>query len=243
MPVAALILGLLQAATLPPGVVTRAIDQPVVHANDSWHYKNTIEQQGHFTESHDESTVVRTQADAILLRIHMLDSPLQPTEVLVGDDWARRRSVDGQEIVVNRPFAFPLVAGKTWALDYRETDPNRNLSSERWEIHYQVVDVEPVTVPAGTFDAVKIEATGRWTGTLANAVTGIATTRSDEQGVAVTNRLDRQTPHDATGRLYKAFWYVPAVKRAVKVVEEVYSSNGTRTESRTSELESYAVAR
>lgn len=242
MAVVALMVEMLEAAMVLSGSAAQPAIQPTVHVSDSWHYKNTVEKQGHFTESHDESTVVRTQSDAILLRIHMVDSPLQPTEVLVGNDWSRRRSVDGQELVVNRPFAFPLVAGKTWALDYRETSPNRNLSSERWEINYKVVDAEQVTVPAGTFNAVKIEAFGRWTGTLANAVTGIATTRSDEQGIAVTSRLDHQAPRGATGRLYKAFWYVPEVKRAVKVVEETYDSNGLRTESRTSELESYRVA-
>ncbi len=236
-----LILAQTAAAALTP-VVSLPVGQPLLHSEDSWRYKNTSEQQGRFAETHDDSTIVRTQADAIVLRVRASDSPLQPTEVLVGTDWSRFRSIDGQETVVNHPFDFPLTLGKTWTVDYRETNPNRNFSTEHLITTYKVVGLERVTVPAGTFDAIKIEANGRWTATLANAETGVATTRSDMHGVAVTNRLDRQLQHDATGRLYKAFWYSPVAKRAVKVVEEAYNSAGTRSDSRTSELESYKVA-
>lgn len=237
-----IVLGLVQAsiAAPVPAAGLPAV-QPALHADDTWRYKNSTELKGRFGETHDESTVVRTQADAVLLKVHALDSPLQPTELLVGSDWSRFRSVDGREQVVNRPFSFPLTTGKTWTVDFSESNPNRNLSNEHWVTNYKVVGVERVTVPAGTFDAIKVEATGQWTATIAQAVTGIATTRSDAQGVAVANRIDRQSPHDATGRIYKAFWYVPAVKRAVKIVEESYDSGGARSESHISELESYKV--
>ncbi|QYE35192.1 hypothetical protein KZX46_04060 [Polymorphobacter sp. PAMC 29334] len=242
MSIALIVLSLLEASAVSGPALGLPASRPTVHADDIWRYKNSIELRGRFSETHDERSVVRTQADAIVLKVHASDSPLQPTELLVGSDWSRFRSVDGHEQVVNRPFDFPLTAGKTWTVDYSESNPNRLLTTEHWVTTYKVVGVERVTVPAGTFDAVKIEATGNWTATLARAVTGVATTRSDAQGVAVANRIDRQQPRDATGRIYKAFWYVPAVKRAVKIVEETYDSGGLRSESRTSELESYKVA-
>lgn len=243
MPTALILLLLAASQPMMPGSLAgQPFEKPVLHAGDQWHYKNMVEQQGRFSETHDESTIVRTQADALVLKIHAMESPLQPTEVIMGDDWSRFRSIDGHEQVVNRPFSFPLTTGKSWTVDYRETNPNRNFSSEQYVTTYRVTGVERITVPAGSFDAVKIEATGRWTAALAPVVTGSATTRSDVQGVAVTNRLDRQLPGEATGRLYKAFWYAPAVKRAVRVVEESYNSGGIRTESRTSELESYKLA-
>ena len=46
-------------------------------------------------------------------------------------------------------------------------------------------------------------------------------------------------PVPATGRTYKAFWYVPEVGRWVKSVEEYYSSNGVRNERYTTEVESF----
>ena len=53
---------------------------------------------------------------------------------------------------------------------------------------------------------------------------------------------NRIVPSTASGRLYKAFWYVPAVKRWVKSVEEYYSANGQRTSSYRDELVSFNTA-
>lgn len=230
---------LFAAAPLP---VPLRVDAPAVHADDSWRYKNTVELQGRFSETHDESSVVRTEGDALLLRTRQVDSTLQPVEVLVGSDWARFRSVDGREQVINRPFAFPLTTGKTWRVDYAEGNPTRQHASEHVTITYRVVGPERVTVAAGAFDAVKVEAIGTWAAAIAPALNGEITTRADAQGAAVTNRIDRQLPGLTTGRLYKAFWYVPAVRRAVKVVEEYYSATGVRSESRVAELESFHLS-
>ena len=52
----------------------------------------------------------------------------------------------------------------------------------------------------------------------------------------------RASPVVATGRLYKAFWYVPEIGRWVKSDEEYYGSNGVRTQRFTSELESFKHA-
>jgi hypothetical protein len=49
------------------------------------------------------------------------------------------------------------------------------------------------------------------------------------------------TPQTATGRLYKAFWYVPEIKRYVKSVEEYYNAGGVRNERYTEELDSFKV--
>ncbi len=231
-----LVLGLVLAASLP---VADHADAPALRAGDSWRYKNITELQGKFSETHDESSVERLEGDVVLLRVHQVDSTLQPTEVLVGTDWARSRSVDGKEQVVNRPFDFPLVPAKTWTVEYSEDEPNRNLAHERFAINYRVVGTEQVTVPAGTFSAIKIEATGRWTATTAPSTTGVAVTRSDDQGAAVVNRVDRRNAREVTGRLYKAFWYAPEVKRAVKMVEEFYNTAGQRSERRESDLEAF----
>jgi hypothetical protein len=44
-----------------------------------------------------------------------------------------------------------------------------------------------------------------------------------------------------SGRTYKAFWYVPEVRRWVKSVEEYYGSGGVRNERYTAELESFKL--
>ena len=46
-------------------------------------------------------------------------------------------------------------------------------------------------------------------------------------------------PHTVSGRIYRAYWYVPDIKRYVKSVEESYNSSGFRTYRLTEELDSY----
>jgi hypothetical protein len=48
-------------------------------------------------------------------------------------------------------------------------------------------------------------------------------------------------PTTVSGRTYKAFWYVPDVKRWVKSDEEYYNANNVRTERYADELEAYKV--
>ena len=55
---------------------------------------------------------------------------------------------------------FPLVAGKTW-----KSHDLWQKAAGAWgheDLDYTVAGVETITVPAGTFDAVKIEANGWW---------------------------------------------------------------------------------
>ena len=45
-----------------------------------------------------------------------------------------------------------------------------------------------------------------------------------------------------SGRTYRAFWYVPELKRWAKAVEEYYGANGVLMERTSSELESFKLA-
>lgn len=47
---------------------------------------------------------------------------------------------------------------------------------------------------------------------------------------------------EQTGKTYKAFWYVPAVGRWVKSVEEYYDANGMRNARYSNELVSFKRA-
>jgi hypothetical protein len=55
-------------------------------------------------------------------------------------------------------------------------------------------------------------------------------------------QTNRATPQTVTGRLYKAFWYVPSVKRWIKTDEEYFNTSGARSEVSSDELESYKLA-
>lgn len=186
--------------------------------------------------------MVRAGEASILLSQRPAGSTLPPKEQMVGADWSRMRSVNGHETVVNRPLNFPLRTGRTWTVNYTENNPNRQHSSEHWKFQYRVIGWEDVTVGATTYHAVKIEADGEWQATLAPAVAAVSGSRVDGQGTTSTVQTNRVVPQTFSGRGYKAFWYVPAVKRWVRSVEELYDPNGTRIERSSEELESYKVA-
>lgn len=167
---------------------------------------------------------------------------MPPREQLIGPDWSRFRSVNGHETVVNKPLSFPLSIGKTWVVEYTEDHPNRQHSSEHIRTTYRVTGWEDVTVPAGTFHALKIEADGEWSAAIAPALAAVSGARLDAQGTTTVMQTNKIGAAIFTGRTYKAFWYVPAVKRCVKVVEEVYDPNGVRNQRYSDELESYKVS-
>jgi hypothetical protein len=58
----------------------------------------------------------------------------------------------------------------------------------------------------------------------------------------MVTQTQKTTATPVSGRTYKAFWYVPEVKRWVKSVEEYYAASGVRSERYTSELESVRLA-
>lgn len=231
-------LALIAAPLAASGQPVRA---PHVLPGETWTYQVTVEGRGGWRQTREELTAVRAYPSKIVLSRKAAGSDMPPTEVMVGGDWSRVRSVNGRETVVNRPFAFPLNPGKSWKVEYTEQHPNRFHISEHWEHTYRVVGLEDVTVPAGTFRALKVEADGIWQAESAPALTSAGGTRLDASGATTILQTQRTAPGIVSGRTYKAFWYVPAVKRWVKSVEEYYDSNGVRSEAYTYELESYGV--
>ena len=110
------------------------------------------------------------------------------------------------------PFAWPLLAGKTWDTTYSHTDYGYGRSWPDARSHVSVVALEAVTVPAGTFQVYRIEYKG-----------GIGTASSG-------GRRDPGSPGFETNDVY---WYAPAAKLVVKsVVRRVgthYAGSGWTT--------------
>ncbi len=218
------------------------IAAPVVGRDDTWTYVHTTEDRAGWHQTRIETTVMRAGAEAIAISSKPAGSTMPPTETLTGPDWSRISSVNGHETLINRPFAFPLSIGKTWTVEYSENQPNRQHSSEHFRTVYKVIGWEDVTVPAGTFHAVKIEADGEWSAVMAPGISNLSGSRADGQGATTVMQTNRIAPAAISGRTYKAFWYVPAVKRWAKSVEEYYNTDNVRNERYTDELESYKAA-
>jgi hypothetical protein len=217
---------------------------PAVREKDAWAYVETYERPpGVWRQTHSELSVVHVMDDAIAISTHQVGDSATPQERMLGRDWSRFRSIGGKEVVVNRPVAFPLDVGKSWDLQYLDDAPsNHTHKTETITEHYRVVGLEDVDVPAGHFHAYKIEVNGHWTAEVATGATAVAVAHADARGSSTETAAVRPMHGAVEGRLYKAFWYVPEVRRWVKSVEEYYDANGNRNERFTAELESWRPA-
>jgi hypothetical protein len=219
------------------------VNAPTVKAGDTWTYKTTTEKSpSGWNQTRDETTVSRVTSSSIYYTIKPSGSTQPEKELFAGTDWSRVRDIEGKETVINRPLSFPLAAGKVWEVHYTEQHPNAKFKSEDWSSKYTVVGYESIEVPAGKFNALKIEAEGRWTAELEPAQTVVQGAQTNADGTSMTTQVQKTTDRTVSGRTYKAFWYVPEVKRWVKSVEEYYGSGGVRNERYTGELESFKLA-
>lgn len=222
----------------PVLAAAQSADAPVIKSGDQWTYQTTIETgPSGWKQTHDTFTVVRTTASNIYFTVQAKGAPTGPIEVIAGADWSRIRNVDGKETTVNRPLAFPLQPGKSWDVSFTEHNPNKAHTLEQWDTHYKVMGYESVEVPAGKFNAIKIEAEGQWIAELAPSTAIVQSANTAAGGTTMVTQTQRTQPSKATGRTYRAVWYAPEVGRWVKAVDEVYNSGGVRSQRTTSELE------
>ena len=225
---------------MPLLAIAQSAPAPAVKSGDTWTYVSSIEiAPSGWRQTHDEVTVMRATPSHIYYESKPVGSTQAPKELIAGADWSRERSVNGTEVVVNRPFAFPLSPGKTWSVDYTELHPNKMFASQKWNSQYWVVGTETVEVPAGKFQAIKIEAEGDWIAQAEPTHTITQAVQVQQGNTATMTHAQNVGPVQSTGRTYKAFWYVPEIGRWVKSVEEYYGSNGVRNERYTTELESF----
>jgi len=236
-------LPLLISLAAPVLVNAESMSAPKLNPGDTWTYVETVETAPNgWRQTHDEIVVLRTTSDHIYFETKQAGTTQAANELVEGADWSRSRNVNGTETMVNRPLSFPLSVGKTWQVKYTEAHPNVKHDSESVDTRFKVVGPESVEVPAGKFEAIKIEAEGQWTAQTAPMQSATTGTVANQAGATIVMQTRRASPVVATGRLYKAFWYVPEIGRWVKSDEEYYGSNGVRTQRFTSELESFKHA-
>ena len=236
----------LSAAVLIVSIAAAAAAQtppaPAVKAGDTWTYRTTTEKgPSGWNQSRDELVVSRVTSSSIYYSSKPSGSTQAAKDSFSGIDWSRARDVNGKDTVVNRPLVFPLVAGKSWEIEYTEQHPNKAHKFEHWVHKYTVVGFETVEVPAGTFKAIKVEEEGHWNAELEPTQTVVQGAEMKPEGTTMVTQTQQTRNEPTSGRTYKAFWYVPEVKRWVKSVEEYYSSGGVRSERFTNELESFKV--
>ena len=174
----------------PPAGMPAAVPAPTITTGDSWTYRV----RDGFTRLPREDQrhqVTRVGAD----RIEVAGAVERGDGTQVYDrewNWLRRPATDLQTFEYSPAypaFAFPLTAGKRWRTHVTATDPR---DGRRFPVRVDgvVLGWERVKVPAGEFEALKIERTvhlGYW-----------------EQGLRGPSVIKEYE------------WYVPSVKWAVK---------------------------
>jgi hypothetical protein len=224
-------------------VCAQSVDAPQLKSGDSWVVSRTVDHgpKG-WSQRNVSITVDRVQQDSVAIEEKQDGSPQPPVEKMLGADWSYSRDVNGKQVTVKRPLVFPLSPGKKWTLEYTELNPNVHHSSETIHCDYVATGWEDITVPAGHFKALKVECDGHWSAVVAAAVVGGSQAVATAGGGASLSQSQRIVPHPIEGRLYEAYWYVPAQKYLVKQQEEFYNTQGVRTEAITQELVSSKLA-
>jgi hypothetical protein len=90
---------------------------------------------------------------------------------------------------------FPVKVGQTWTLDY--TYGCNSVAPTPYTQMGSVVDVESVTVPAGTFSAIKLQSTLTWTDTLGATRTQTVTNWRDI-ATSITVKEEISTTYSGT---------------------------------------------
>ncbi|MGH8719279.1 MAG: TIR domain-containing protein, partial [Burkholderiales bacterium] len=181
---------------------------------DTWTYRYTSGWRGE-----KEKTFVH--------KIVGLD-PIKETMSLAGADSETHTFNDAIELVNRRvsnamrqefsPFlqAFTsLEAGRSWK---NIPAPQDDAIVYPWSVQAKVVGPEPVSVPAGGFNAIKVELYGNRTADVSRAQAGSIPVRSKH-----------------------VIWYAPEVKRIVKHTRNTFAPNGNDLDKDTYELVEYKL--
>jgi hypothetical protein len=215
--------------------------QPKFTPEDTWVYHEKAQRGAKVNEVDVELSVVRSEGDDLLVAAKPAGSSQAPRQTMYKSDWSRFRGINGVETIVMRPLSFPLSVGKSWSVEYTEINPDAAHSKEQFTIPFKAVAWEDVETPAGKFKALKIVANGNWVADVV-ARTRIDTGVAGAPGAAQMSRQDVvQGPRRIEGRVYHAIWYVPAVKRWVKSIDETFSSDGQVMDHAESELTAFHV--
>jgi hypothetical protein len=219
------------------------VPAPTLKVGDGWVYDQTLQKgQNGFAEERLDLAIDRLDGDTVLVGVKGDGAPGAFVDHVMGADWSKRRLVDGQDTVTTRPLTFPMTVGQSWTVDFVDTIRRGAQVSNHVHTTYTVADWEDVTVPAGTFHAVKVVAKGVDKAVLQVPSTAVAGTAvSAGQATGVTHS-QRGGVGELTRRTYAEFYYVPQVKTWVKSVEEQYTPDDVMISRESQALVSYKLA-
>jgi hypothetical protein len=228
-----------RAAPPVPAAESAGLPAPTFVVGDTWIFNRTHENGKAFSQERVMLRVERVGPDDMLVGIKQDGSPADFEDHRIGLDWSESRVVDGKLMVTERVFSFPLKVGQTWQEDY--VDPRRQGMQTFAHIQktYKVVGWEDVTVPAGVFHALKIEASGMLTSTMSFPANAVSAAAGAAGGATSIAHVERARSGVLTQPTYRALYYVPEIKNFVKIIYEQYDSENVRVKRDVGELASF----
>lgn len=209
-PLRCALVGILALPIVAVSQTSKAVDRPVLNSGAQWVYQV---RDGWTNNETDKVTFTFERQDGDRL-VFQRKAKASPEGVEFRSDLdlnTCEKKLSGNEEVCARVMQFPLVKGGQTSFEHFPF-PNR-------EGHVQskctTMEMESVNVPAGRFDAWRIECKGFWNYTAGQA---------------------------SSGALAQTYWYAPAVGRAVRFYSESRTSQGALNNKVISELVSYNQA-
>jgi hypothetical protein len=218
------------------------VPAPTIKVGDSWVFDSTVEKGAAFGQQRLDFTVERLDDDTMVLGIKRDEAPGPFEDHVVGQDWSHRLLADGEETVTTRPFSFPMSVGQRWSVDYVDSTRRGAQTSDHVRKTYKVVGWEDVTVPAGTFHAIKVEAHGVDLDTIQVPAAAVGGAVASSDGATSVSHTQRGGQDSLTRVTYAELYYVPKIKSYVKSIEEQYNADNIRLISETQVLVSYKLA-
>ncbi len=217
---------------------------PVFTSGDSWVFEQTTEKgTAGFQQMRLSETIERLDGQTMVVGVKPDGAPTGPVDQVMGQDWSKRHVVDGEQSTTARPFDFPMKAGKSWTAEWQDTTRRGNQLSLHVHRTYRVVGWQDVTVPAGTFHALKVEAKGVDEGMIEVPSVAVAGAAVEPGSGATFSNTHRGGRGRLTRSTYSAFYYVPALRNFVQSVDEQYNSDDVLVSRLTLKLVSWSPGR
>ena len=176
------------------GQITTPIPRPERKVGDTWTYARTDKYTNHIIGTFVH-TVQKIDGGEITMEVRSADGGGGPwLWVFTSEGNLRKRGTATFDPGIPG-LAFPLELGKTWEGSFTSPSLNDTGPVDN-HLKGKVVGVESITVPAGTFDTVKIYLETRWL----------------YKGAWRGGR--------STGVFTQTIWYAPKAKRFVRMEEE-----------------------
>jgi hypothetical protein len=136
----------------PQRALPERIELPTFHAGDRWHWEQREPVGGPVTGQIDR--IVQSVSDGEVRGTEGKGVFAMTTDLMVTrtpGTWVRGEP---------RMFSFPMFVGKRWDFAYSFGSKEVDRGHQRYAV--EVLGVETVTVPAGTFQALKLRGVGAW---------------------------------------------------------------------------------